>query len=114
MKHLRRSARASFTLLELLIVIAVIMLLLSIAVGVYFKSSGLADQLAARSDISQLSAAMDKFKAGEKGGKNYPPSRLKLAYNLDSTSYPFRNVRDTLDYDSVQFLTSAFGSRILE
>src|SRR5438132_3353467 len=103
MKTHNGKARESFTLLELLIVIAIITILISIAVGVYFKVYGLADQLAARSDISQMSAALEKFKAD---GKFYPPSRLKLAYTLDAVSYPLRNVPNSLDYDSVQFLTS--------
>ena len=37
------------------------------------------------------------------------PSRL--AFTVDAVSYPMRNVQDSLDYDSLQFLTSIFGSR---
>src|SRR5438552_7601087 len=105
MKNQRGGARASFTLLEILIVIAVIAILISIAVGTYFRVYVLADQLAARSDISQLSAALEKFKT--KYGK-YPPSRIKVAYMLSQANYPgFFGGQPTgdLDTDSVEFLT---------
>jgi prepilin-type N-terminal cleavage/methylation domain-containing protein len=112
MKIRKGTGRASFTLIEIMIVIAIIAILISIAVGTYFRVYVLADQLAARNDITQLGASLDKFKATY---GRYPPSRIKLAYQLNATTYPnfFANPQTgDLDTDSVQFLTSVFGSRI--
>jgi prepilin-type N-terminal cleavage/methylation domain-containing protein len=105
-KFNRTRARASFTLLEILIVVAIIAILISISAGVYFRVYGVATTASARNDITQLSSALGKFSATYHRG--YPPSAIKLAYLLNTTNYPNMNTTGTLDYDSVQFLTSVF------
>ena len=107
MKLPNRRSRAAFTLIEIIIVIAIIAIILSIAVGAYFRVYVLADQLSARSDITQLSAALDKIKGGaeKKGGRGYPPSRLKLACRLSD----YGNTQ--LDKDSITYLEAALGIR---
>jgi prepilin-type N-terminal cleavage/methylation domain-containing protein len=104
--HHRTRGRKSFTLLELMIVIAIISILISIAVGAYFRVYDAAKILEVRSDISQMEVALAKFKA-QYGV--YPPSRVKLCYNYAS----YNTTNNPLDQESVQFLTTLFGPRIV-
>jgi prepilin-type N-terminal cleavage/methylation domain-containing protein len=97
--------RPSFTLIELLIVIAIIGVLISLTTGVYIRVYRLGYQLSNRSDITQLDIALNKFKT-EKGA--YPPSQIKLAH--DYSSY---NTANQLDLDSVAFLTRIFDPRMV-
>src|SRR5438128_7724814 len=71
-----RSRRAAFTLVELLVVIAIIIVLASLLLAAVFKALDLANEAATRTDVTQVTAAIQSFQT--KFGVNYIPSRLVL------------------------------------
>jgi len=73
-----RNRRSAFTLVEILVVIAIIAILaaLTLAGVMVFLGKGPAVQV--QNDMLQLSVALEKFKADK---KFYPPSHLKLGSN---------------------------------
>ena len=73
-----RFRRPGFTLVEILVVIAIIAILAALVVGgvVSFMSKG--PEIQTRNDLLQLSTALDKFYAKY---KFYPPDRIKLCAN---------------------------------
>ena len=62
-KQLRRRINAGFTLVELLVVMAILALLLSIAAPRYFDSVGKAQEAVLRTDLRVLREAIDKHRA---------------------------------------------------
>jgi type II secretory pathway pseudopilin PulG len=101
----RRNVRPSFTLVELLVVFAIISVLVSLISAAVWKSMIMASRVRVRSEIAQLASALETFKS--KYGF-YPPSRIKLAELLSNTTYPNANIPGSLDYDSVQTITRMF------
>jgi hypothetical protein len=87
----------------MLVVIFIIATLVGLITGAAIRVLARAQEVRAASEIGQLSAAMDNFKASFKV-KN-PPSRIKLS---TTANYPNRAVPGSLDADSVQYLTSLF------
>jgi prepilin-type N-terminal cleavage/methylation domain-containing protein len=102
----RRRGRRGFTLVELLIVIAIISLLISLISAAVWKALVTANRTRNRSEIAQMTAAMETFKA--RFGF-YPPSRIKLAEILSPSTYPNANAQGSLDYDSIQTLNRMFN-----
>src|SRR5205085_3597853 len=79
----RMTKRTSFTLVEILIVVAIISILLAIAAGVYFRTARVAQRKAAESFIVMLDSAYEK--AQDKVLKDcspnaIPPEIVQLAY----------------------------------
>jgi general secretion pathway protein G len=105
----RCRGRQGFTLVELLVVITIIMILAAMLLAAGFKVYGQRKIVQARTEMTQLSAAVDSFKRQFK--VDYLPSRIHLSetcnYNLainPSTGQPVNQ----LDFDSVQFLKRMF------
>ncbi|MSU80221.1 MAG: prepilin-type N-terminal cleavage/methylation domain-containing protein [Gemmataceae bacterium] len=77
-RNLNTYRRPGFTLVEILVVIAIIAILAALVVGgvVSFMSKG--PEIQTRNDLLQLSTALDKFYAKY---KFYPPDQIKLCAN---------------------------------
>lgn len=71
----RRSACAGFTLIELIVVLAIIALLVSVALPRYFTHIDRAREATLRQDLSTMRDAIDKF-YGDKG--RYPSNLEEL------------------------------------
>ncbi|RLS25176.1 MAG: type II secretion system protein [Planctomycetota bacterium] len=104
MSHLfkTRSRNSAFTLVELLIVIAIIGILASLATVGVMKALEKGKMVAARTEISQLEAAIAAAKQNF-GGVDNLPSAIKLY----STPAGFNT--DALGVSTSNFLTKAFG-----
>ena len=98
--HTRRSGRPSFTLVELLIVLAIISVLLSLISASIWKALVVANRTRNRSEISQLAAAVENFKSRY---GFYPPSIIRLAESMNAY-----NPNSQLDQDSLQILLRMF------
>ena len=104
MSHLfkTRSRNSAFTLVELMIVIAIIGVLASLATVGVMKALEKGKMVAARTEISQLEAAIAAAKQNL-GGVDNLPSAIKL-YNT-----PVGFNTDALGVSTSNFLTKAFG-----
>ena len=93
----RPHSRRGFTLIEMLVVIAIITVLVALVVPavMYFTRKG--PQLLTTNEISQLDTAIQNFKTTYK--VDYIPSRLFLAENLGDYNRP----NDVLAQDSLAF-----------
>src|SRR5438552_15412394 len=89
--HARRSERRGFTLVELLIVIAIISVLISLISAAVWKAFVASNRVRNHNEISQLALAVENFK--QKFGI-YPPSRIILCEQFDF--YFMNNTRGTL------------------
>src|SRR2546423_1534370 len=83
LKQRKPARRAAFTLIELLIVIAIIAILVSLLSSAVIFALRKGNEVTARSDISQLTTAVGTFK--QKLGI-LPPSRLRLC--VKPSQYP--------------------------
>ena len=104
MSHLlkSRSRNSAFTLVELMIVIAIIGILASLATVGVMKALEKGKMVAARTEISQLEAAIAAAKQNL-GGVDYLPSAIML-YNT-----PAGFNTNPLGVSTANFLTKAFG-----
>jgi prepilin-type N-terminal cleavage/methylation domain-containing protein len=100
LSHTRRSGRPSFTLVELLIVLAIISVLLSLISASVWKAISAANRTRNRSEVAQLAVGVENFKSRY---GFYPPSRFHLAETLSAY-----NANSPLDADSLQVLTKMF------
>src|SRR5262245_33043541 len=103
----KRVRQHGFTLIELMVVMAIIAILVGLTVAAVMKFFGKADETKRRSDISQMQDNVAQFKA--KFGVPYMPSRFVL--RADITQYRPRSV-DPLEADSKEFLVKMFGDRV--
>jgi prepilin-type N-terminal cleavage/methylation domain-containing protein len=93
--HRRRSA---VTLVEMLVVIAIIALLASLLIGAVVAVLRTGSNVRNRNDILQLSGALQEF---YKRYKFYPPDKIRLYSNLNSY-----NSADPLDAASISYLNT--------
>jgi prepilin-type N-terminal cleavage/methylation domain-containing protein len=70
-----RAPRRAFTLIELLVVVAIIALLISILVPGLNAARNSAKKVATQAQLSTLETGLETFKADNKFGGAYPPSR---------------------------------------
>jgi general secretion pathway protein G len=98
-----RTVRAGFTLVELLVVVAIIAVLVGLTAAAVMKLTGLGPQVATRTEIGQLETAIADFNREFKISGAYFPSRLKLC-----EKYGYYDLTKQLDQDSVAFLTQMF------
>src|SRR5262249_22687578 len=95
------SRRAGFTLVEVLVVVAIIAVLVSLTAAAVFKIYGEGDKLVARNDISNLAAAIEAFKSDRK--VEWLPSRFRLREDLNGYLVGIGN-NDQLDIESWAYL----------
>lgn len=110
MKYLPKSRRGGFTLIELLIVIAIIVILVALLTTAVFYAWNTMKRTAGSSDINQLKASLEGFKA--KYGV-YPPSRIRLCTNYAkyaASPTPAANGGVQLDTESIAFLNRMWPS----
>jgi general secretion pathway protein G len=93
--------RAAFTLIEVLVVIAIIGILAALLLGGVMAVIGRGPEAQTRNEISQLAIALEKFK-GDKGF--YPPDRIKLHANYAQYNPGLNNAAGELDKISLTYL----------
>src|SRR5262245_37814700 len=93
----RKSPRPGFTLIELMVVMAIIAILISLTAAAVMKFLAKGPEVQRRSDISQMQDNIAQFKA--KFGVDYLPSFFVLRSNI--TQY---NTADKLEADSLLLL----------
>jgi general secretion pathway protein G len=99
-----KNNRRGFTLVELLVVVAIIALLMSLTAAAVMKFIGKGPQVQNASEIQQLATAIESFTTNFKlGSKGYFPSKLKLCEKLGDY-----NLAVALDQDSLSFLKRMF------
>jgi len=99
----------AFTLVELLVVIAIIIVLASLLLAAVFKALDLANEAATRTDVTQISAAVQSFQT--KYQVNYIPSRIILCENPADYFNPGTGQAWTpLHQDSLDYLQRVFPS----
>jgi prepilin-type N-terminal cleavage/methylation domain-containing protein len=99
----RKSPRPGFTLVELLVVMAIIAILVSLTAAAVMKILSKRPEVLRRSEISQLGPDISQFKA--KFDVGYMPSFFVLRSNV--TQY---NLADKLERESLDFLKQMFKS----
>jgi prepilin-type N-terminal cleavage/methylation domain-containing protein len=97
----RAEGRRGFTLLEVLIVVAIILVLMGLVASVAIRAASKGDEVRTQSEISQLATQVTNFQTNY--GVPYVPSRLVL--RAQPSDY---NTGDPLESDSVQYLTRVF------
>jgi type II secretory pathway pseudopilin PulG len=98
----KRTVRMAFTLVELLVVIAIIIVLASLLLAAVFKALDLANEAATRTDVTQLSAAVESFKT--KYQVSYIPSRLVLCKEARFYYAGVGQFKTQLHQDSYEYL----------
>ena len=107
-----RTPRRAFTLIELLIVIAIIMILIGLLLPAVMRVWGYVDEVRTATEIKRLAAACDEFKNHH---NMYPPARIILRERMDYLLAPpavppaFANTRHGLmEQYSVSCLNTIF------
>jgi len=91
LRQLTRKTRAGFTLVEIMIVVAIIALLAAIAVPGFLRARKRSQASKILNDLRLISSAMDQYaiEAGKKGGDNIAiadwTKYLKKSTNLEAT-----------------------------
>jgi len=104
------SRRPGFTLLEMLVVMAIIAILVSLTAAVVMKILGKGEEVQRRSDISQIQVNIAQFKA--KFNVAYLPSRFVLRPKINQYITDPTNADYKLESDSLLFLKQMFGDRV--
>jgi prepilin-type N-terminal cleavage/methylation domain-containing protein len=99
------SRRTGFTLVEVLVVIAIIAILVSLTAAAVFKIYGKGDELIARHDISNLATAVEAYK--QKFNVDWLPSRFRLREDLYGYALGIAS-SDQLDIESWAYLKKLF------
>lgn len=101
--RLQSRRQAGFTLIELMLAIAIVLVLAAILVVAVYKALGTTKQVNTANDIQQLALAFENFKT-QYGF--YPPSQIKLCERF--SDYPTGASATQLDTDSIAYLTKMF------
>ncbi len=103
----RLQARSAFTLVELLVVMAIIVILMSLLLAGISKVFSYVDEVKTSNEESQLQQGLEAFKAHF---GRYPPSRIALA-NMSlyqNLGAPANDALGQLERESVEFLQAIF------
>jgi prepilin-type N-terminal cleavage/methylation domain-containing protein len=92
--------RTAFTLIELVVVLAIILVLTALLTAATMKALGRGNELKNRNDVSQLAAAVKSFQTAYQ--VRWIPSRIRLREKLDY------NMSNSYEADSYQYLTTLF------
>src|SRR5437868_1007234 len=93
----RSPSRVGFTLIEMLVVIAIIVVLIALVVPAVMSFTKKGDPLKTSSEMTQLDTAIENFKHTYK--VDYIPSKIFLAERIDGFNRPNDPVaKDSLDY----------------
>ena len=87
LSKIRRSGRRGFTLVELLIVIAILALLVSLLSASVWKALATANRVKNQAEINQIAVAVENWKS-RFGIGIYPPSRIILC---EPSAYYYQN-----------------------
>jgi prepilin-type N-terminal cleavage/methylation domain-containing protein len=98
----RSAGRAGFTLIEMLVVIAIIAIVASLTVAAVFGLMRNGPKMVTKNDFLQISGAMEQFK-GKFGF--YPPEKVRLCSN-----YAQYNPANPLDASSLQAINRVFSN----
>ncbi len=102
--------RAGFTLIEMVIVLSIILLLAALLMAGVMKVMGVAPEVQARTELSQMEIALNAFMA-DYSLSNPPPSYLMLredlAYNLNPANPLYQ-----LELQSFTFLNKVFTKNL--
>jgi prepilin-type N-terminal cleavage/methylation domain-containing protein len=103
----RPHARTGFTLVELLVVLAIIVLLMSMLLAGINKVWSYADEVKVTNEVNQLAQACEAFKAHF---GRYPPSRIVLANRVayNNLGGAANNADAQLQRESVEYLQAIF------
>jgi prepilin-type N-terminal cleavage/methylation domain-containing protein len=88
-----RKYKAGFTLVEMLIVVAIIAILATMVVGLATRISNKTKEQFAESTIAILTAALEQF---HDYGYNYPPPYSEFVFPLDCNDFPQAALETTL------------------
>jgi len=107
-----RPARSAFTLIELLIVIAIIALLVALSTAAVMKALEVARRSETSTEVTKLDAAL-KVAMQRYSNTNSLPSRLILHNDLSKYSYQNPGPISPLEKRSAEALRKMFGPRFL-
>jgi prepilin-type N-terminal cleavage/methylation domain-containing protein len=99
--------RGGFTLVELVLAVAIVTILASLLAGVVVRALDRSTEAAARVEIGQFEVALAAFKADR--NVLYVPSSIVLD---EQCEYPNRATPGSADNFAVTYLTRVFGKRI--
>ena len=96
----KQPVRAGFTLVELMVVVAIIAILVALTTAAVMKYLAKIPEITTRNEITQMSTALETFHARY---KVYPPSALYLSndpanYGKTSANAPFAFRQRSLQY----------------
>jgi general secretion pathway protein G len=103
--HPRRAARAAFTLVELLVVVAIIAILVSLTTAAVMKFLSKGPEVQNMNDIHQLEAGIAEFHRDFKLNKEFFPSRFVIC---EQYSDYVKNLNNPLYANSLAFLQRMF------
>jgi prepilin-type N-terminal cleavage/methylation domain-containing protein len=98
--------RSGFTLIEILVVIAIIAILASLILGAVVALRGKGPEAQTVNEIRQISLAMSKF--ASEHGNFYPPNRLRLCGHRNKYTLVPTPGNANLDTQSIEFLSKLF------
>ena len=103
----KTARRPGFTLVEMMVVLAIIIVLVSLVAGAVLRIMGIGPQVQAQSEISHLNQAVELFK--QKYGI-YPPSKVFLANNLSDyqTAYNYYSTRNPPDLYNMAVINNSW------
>jgi prepilin-type N-terminal cleavage/methylation domain-containing protein len=107
LSHPRRAGRSAFTLVELLVVVAIIAVLVSLTAAAVMKFLGEGEVVQNTSEIRQLETAIAAFHRDFNLGKEYFPSRFVLCKSYASY-FAGGKIKSQIHADSLAFLQRMF------